>query len=155
MSKYVSRVNELLRDGLYTQLKQDPSPNELKTIRSAIKTSKLFYNCFNLIPSVSHCARFYALPKVHKIGVPLRPIVSNIRTASYGQAKFLTSRFAPLLDSNTHSVKHSVDFVNILRRFKPNNLLMVSFDDKSLFTNVPVIGALRCLETRLREFHHT
>ena len=32
---------------------------------------------------------------------------------------------------------------------------MVSFDVKSLFTNVPISGALCCLEKRLKEFHNS
>jgi hypothetical protein len=40
-----------------------------------------------------------------------------------------------------------------LRAIKPQGYFMISFDVKSLFTNVPVEGALKCLEIRLREFH--
>ena len=32
---------------------------------------------------------------------------------------------------------------------------MVSFDAKSLFTNVPIIAALTCFEKRLKEIHYT
>nr|VZH94524.1 unnamed protein product [Spirometra erinaceieuropaei] len=38
-------------------------------------------------------ARFYGLPKVHKPGVPLRPIVSLRGTPTFGLSKWLYQRF--------------------------------------------------------------
>ena len=43
---------------------------------------------FHLSPFFSNCARFYALPKVHKPDIPFRPIIYNIGMASHCLAKF-------------------------------------------------------------------
>ena len=40
------------------------------------------------IPSVSNCARFYVLPKIHKPTLAFRPTVSDVGTASYKLAHF-------------------------------------------------------------------
>ena len=48
--------------------------------------------------------RFYALLKVYKPDIYFRPVVSNISTASYRLAQFLTSIFSPLLSANIHTV---------------------------------------------------
>ncbi|XP_054710410.1 uncharacterized protein LOC129220094, partial [Uloborus diversus] len=109
----------------------------------------------SVIPSTANCARFYALPKVHKAGIPFRPIVSNIGTASYKLAKYLVSVFSPLRSQNLFTVKHSTEFVEKIPNFAPNNSFMASFDVNSLFTNVPVEGSLLCLKSRLSEFHFT
>ena len=49
------------------------------------------------IPS-SRPGILYGLPKIHKKGVPLRPILSSIGTCGYGLAKFLV----PHLEHLTH-----------------------------------------------------
>ena len=38
----------------------------------------------------------YGLPKIHKNGIPLRPILSAIKSHSYSLAKFLVSLLCPL-----------------------------------------------------------
>ncbi|KAG8239602.1 hypothetical protein J437_LFUL018654 [Ladona fulva] len=40
--------------------------------------------------------RLYGLPKIHKEGAPLRPIVSAINSPTYNLAKVLSSLMAPL-----------------------------------------------------------
>ncbi|XP_054722649.1 LOW QUALITY PROTEIN: uncharacterized protein LOC129232538 [Uloborus diversus] len=154
-SSYLDKCNELIAVGPYVTLHKDPSIREINLIKNVVKSSPIISESSkrSLTPSVAHCARFYALPKVHKPDIPLRPIVSNIGTASYKLAKYLVSIFSSLLISNSFTVRNSVHFVQKLRYFKPHGLTMASFDVKSLFTNVPVIGALDCLKLRLQEHH--
>ena len=80
----------------------------------------------------------YGLPKIHKNGTPLRPILSAIRTAGY---KLLAKCFVPLLapfTTNQYSVRDSFSFVEeILSLKNSNSYIMASFDIKSLFTNIP------------------
>lgn len=48
-----------------------------KPIKYSRITSDYFKNY--VIPSVAHCARFYAVPKVHKrLEIPFRPLVSGM-----------------------------------------------------------------------------
>ena len=92
---------------------------------------------------------------IHKINNPLRRIVFNIGSATYPLSKFFASIFSPLFSTNFHTIKNSYDFVNKLKTVNPVNCSMLSFDVKSLFTNVPIEGALICLEKRLCEFHYS
>ena len=69
---------------------------------------------------------------------PLQPIVSNINTSTYNLEKFLSKLLSPLHQSG-HNIRSSKDFVqNIKREIIPTGYDMVSFDVKSLFTNVPL-----------------
>ena len=80
----------------------------------------------------------YGLPKIHKLGNPLRPIVSSIGTFSYNIAKFLVPILSPLT-SNEFTIENSYKFVNDLCSLElPNEVVMASFDVESLFTNVPL-----------------
>ena len=80
----------------------------------------------------------YGLAKIHKTGVPLRPILAAYNTASYVLSKFLI----PLIEKlsiNEYTIKNSYDFIDQLKHvFITPGTCMVSFDVNSLYTNVPV-----------------
>nr|VZI09429.1 unnamed protein product [Spirometra erinaceieuropaei] len=60
-------------------------------------------------------ARFYGLPKVHKEGVPLRPIVSLKGTPTYGLAKWLFQRLKFLTSDSNTTVNSSTQFLEKLK----------------------------------------
>ena len=94
-----------------------------------------------------HCSkgvipRFYGLPKVHKVSVPLGPIVSFINSPKYNLSKFLSCILSSLL-VNHYSVRNSKEFVDYIKNFAiSENEILVSFDLVSLFTSVSVDKAL-------------
>ena len=51
----------------------------------------------NYTPPGAVSSKFYGLPKVHKAGNPLRPIVSSTGTATYQSAKELARILKPLV----------------------------------------------------------
>jgi hypothetical protein len=87
--------------------------------------------------SSSQPGTLYGLPKVHKAGNPLRPILSAIGTSGYKLAKFLIPFLTPLT-TNEYTIKDSFSFVEEICNFRNDNFVMASFDVKSLFTNIPV-----------------
>nr|VZI26091.1 unnamed protein product [Spirometra erinaceieuropaei] len=60
-------------------------------------------------------ARFYGLPKVHKEGAPLRPIVSLKGTPTYGLAKWLFQRLKFLTSDSKTTVSSSTQFLEKLK----------------------------------------
>ncbi|BHF79685.1 hypothetical protein SprV_0702280700 [Sparganum proliferum] len=60
-------------------------------------------------------ARFYGLPKVHKEGAPLRPIVSLKGTPTYGLAKWLFRRLKFLTADSDTIVCSSTQFLEKLK----------------------------------------
>ena len=80
----------------------------------------------------------HGLPKVHKDGLPLRPILSSIGTCGYGLAKYLVPHLEPLTH-NEFTVKDSFSFSDEITKFdSADQLIMASFDIKSVFTNIPL-----------------
>ena len=70
--------------------------------------------------------------------MPIRPIISNIGTATCNLAKYLSKLTSPL-SSSEYTVSSTRDFVQNLRTIKiPIGYHMVSFDVKSLLTSVPL-----------------
>nr|VZI36620.1 unnamed protein product [Spirometra erinaceieuropaei] len=96
-------------------------------------------------------ARFYGLPKVHKEGVPLRPIVSLKGISTNELAKWLFQRLKCLTaDSNT-TVCSSTQFLEKLKGVSTlSNEVMVSFDVTSLFTSIPQDLAIETVGLLLR-----
>ena len=80
-----------------------------------------------------------SVPKVHKDNVPLRPMVSFIKSPTYELSKHVTSLLSHLVEKIDSFVKNSQGFCSFIkdRRIKQDEVL-VSFDVESLFTNVQV-----------------
>jgi hypothetical protein len=144
---YKLKIASLLGDSAYKKLDKDPTDSiERKTIKLLKKSSLPEDLRKQLQPSGSRAPRLYGLPKIHKEGVPLRPIVSNIGAPTYQLAKQLTGFLNQLTGNSSHHVKNSFHFTQILDKLQvqPGDL-MVSFDVVSLFTKVPVDDSLSLL----------
>lgn len=81
------------------------------------------------------------LLKVHKVNVPLRPILSMVGSVQHELAKWLVEILDPVLkfysDYCTQDSFQFVSYIHKLQRTTDNDFLM-SFDICSLFTNVPL-----------------
>ena len=91
-----------------------------------------------IYPQGSQPGKLYGMVKNHKKNCPMRPVLSAINTPEYNLAKWLEKQLRPFLN-DPYSVPSSEAFCNELRQVKPSpSDLYVSFDIKSLYTNVPV-----------------
>ena len=145
------KFETLLKSKQFVQINEDPTERferRVQTTLRELKKKKRFtqveYN--NIYPSSSRPGRFYATGKRHKVPenckdvnqLPLRPIVSNIGTATYGISKYLAKLLHPLSVSD-YTINSTNDFVNKMKDEEvPTGYKLVSFDVTSLFTNVPL-----------------
>ena len=87
--------------------------------------------------------KLYQTAKLHNVSnsstdehLPLRPIISNSRTATYDLAKYLAQLLKPLSESQ-FTINNSKTFTKGLHKMKiPLEYKMVSLDVVSRFTNV-------------------
>ena len=118
---------------------------------------KLPSNIYSKIyPTGSAPGKFYGTAKIHKLSpddtinkLPLRPTISNIGTATYHLSKYLAQLLSPLSESEytIKSTKHFVEKIKI--EHIPNDYLLVSFDVKLLFTNVPLDETITIILNRI------
>ena len=144
-SSYREKAYTLLNDAhVYEKLVDDRDLRKhnvkVETYLKQLKKDKLIdlnlYNSLvNLEPQTPY---FFGLPKLHKPGVPLRPIIGATGSCTQKIARFLQKIFQSL-KSNKSSVKNSFDFKNKIQNLKiREEEILVSFDVESLYTNVPV-----------------
>ncbi|VDM00706.1 unnamed protein product [Schistocephalus solidus] len=87
------------------------------------------------------------MPKIHKLNVPLRPIVALKDTPTYGPSKWLAKHLKKLVDGSELTAVSSTHFLEKLRgiTIAPDEI-MVSFDVVSLFTSITKELAMRFID---------
>ena len=121
-----------------------------KILLMLYKAGKLDKDTYNNLRAIgSSPGKLYGLPKTHKTGVPLRPILSAVTCHNYTLAKFLVSLLSPLASSD-YTVSDVFSFTNEIRqRADIDRKLMISLDIESLFTNVPVAETIDIILSKL------
>lgn len=142
---------------LETKCKENKK-NPVQTISR--KTSELLNNYkdelgqtkWKLLVSNPVCPRLYGLPKLHKDGIPMRPVVSNICAPTEKLAKWLVEEFKKLKAPFSFSVENSIDFTSKMKNVRiEDDEVMCSFDVKSLFPNTPLKESVEELKIWLDE----
>ncbi|CAF4731422.1 unnamed protein product, partial [Rotaria sp. Silwood1] len=163
---YIEKLENILSDNRkFKLLNEEPTisrENALTTVLRQMKYEEYLaqqeYKYIKPVDSVP--ARLYGLPKVYKDNVPLRSIVSCIKSYNYKLGKFLANIIKPIRDS-PYSLKNTNDFLKFIQQNShlSNNNRMISFDIQSLFTNIPVretieiiCNKLYCTVPKLRPF---
>ena len=144
---YVTKMNAVLNDE--TKFRKMPNEKDrTPTIEKSLSKvlSRIKQNVFidsttfeRVRPTGTSIPRLYGLPKVHKQGVPLRPILDMTNSPYHGLAKWLVALLSPIRrEIATHSLKDTFHFVNSISNVGMHNTKILSLDISSLFTNVPL-----------------
>ena len=150
---YIEKMKELLRDRV--TYKKEPrgfvakaSIKFNKDARKLLRKSEKGKNLLHLLEEAPEAPRMRELPKLHKDGIPLRPITSGIGSAPHRLAKLLAKPLSKNLGaiSDAH-LRNSDDLIERLKNADLTDKYLASFDVKSLFTNVPVDDALRIIKS--------
>ena len=154
---YNKKAEELLQQPAYRPIPNDPT-NKYKTKLIALVKSIKTEGGINestykrLYPTGAGLCKFYGLPKIHKEGTPLRPIVSSIGAVTYSTSKELSRILKPLVGKSPHHIHNNQDFMEHLKAIQlgPDEV-MVSYDVRAHFTSVLIQPALEVIEELLKE----
>ena len=120
----------------FRNLKNDPAKrterklqNTLKSLKNNKYLRKEDYK--RIYPKSSRPGLFYGTAKLHKLkendnveNLPLRPIVSNVRTATYETARYIATFLSP----TTLSKYNSFELIKSIKNIKiPTGYKMISF----------------------------
>ena len=94
-------------------------------------------------PTGTTIPRLYGLPKVHKSGCPIRPILDMNNSPYHAIAQWLADKLEPV---RKHICKYSLhdtfEFIESIQGLQVKDKTMFSFDVVSLFTNVPLLETI-------------
>lgn len=155
---YDNKMTELLNDdSTYKEIRSDPTNIHQKKNNELIKkwetnnyispaTAKNLTIHNALIPKI------YGLPKLHKNGIPMRPIVSCVQSPFSNLAKFLKNILSNVVNKNESYIKDSWQFKDKIKNIDiPKNYSIISLDVVSLYTNIPTNRALHLIEKKWDE----
>lgn len=153
---YNTKVNDFIQGNGVIELKKDPTNNYQKTIRKLINNSKVLFSeeeIKRLRVMNPNAPMLRGLPKVHKEGTPIRPLVDYTSAPTYKLAQKLESILSQqIVLHNNYSLINTYDFINKAKNVQVNpHDLLVSFDIVNLFTNVPVDQTLDIVKDHLNK----
>ena len=156
---YTGKCFSILSSSQFTQPSHDPTGKFERKLQRVIRKIKpklpsIIYS--KIYPSGSCPGKFYRTAKIHKMSPndsvqhsPIRPIVSKNGTAAYHLSKYLTSLLPPLNETE-YTVKNSKLFVQKVKLDKiQSNYKIVSFDEKSPFSNVSLDQTISIILNRI------
>ncbi|XP_050502963.1 uncharacterized protein LOC126882192 [Diabrotica virgifera virgifera] len=153
-TQYLELCSSLIdNDGSYKPISSDPTPTlqrKCNALISSLAVSKQIDNNTKkkLTTYNGTIAKFYALPKIHKPILSVRPIVASIGTPTEYISAFVTDILTKAYDyENRYYVKDSFQMVEKFNGYKlPDNYVLVSLDVVSLFSNVYLRISLMVIE---------
>ena len=154
--EYMEKVEGLLAQLAYRTITADPTSKLKARLIQTLNRIKRDTNMEEGMYKVMYhtgCIppKFCGLPKIHKIGTPLRPIVSRRGSVTYGVAKVIAKVLKPLVGKSPHHIQSTSDFVSEVKdvTLLPGECLS-SYDVTSLFTSVPIDPALNVINNLLK-----
>ena len=112
---YFDKMDALVNDKqTYEELKRDPTPELQHKLNSKILTLKKtnaidtqrYYRLRCSVPQLS---------KLHKPGIPMRPIVSFCGSPTYQLSKYLTTILQPLTDKSRCKLQSTENFIDAIK----------------------------------------
>ena len=159
--EYIDWLSAIFSDATkFRKLEHDPTFTQLNSperyLRTINKRNEIDDSTYEHIrPQSTRPARAHGLPKTHKsfdVLPPFRPIIDTTGTAYQPLAKYLSALLSPLAQ-NEFSLKDSFDAVTRIHNIPPQLVVQgyryVSFDVKSLFTNIPLKKVIKIILKRV------
>ena len=111
--QYHDKALSLLNDkSTYAVLNSDPTSKTQRKLNKMLldlkKAGKISDSTYKMLYSSDGlCPRFYGLPKIHKLGIPLRPKVSFVNSPTYAISGYLARILSPVVGNTDYTVMSS------------------------------------------------
>ncbi|XP_036317549.1 uncharacterized protein LOC118732526, partial [Rhagoletis pomonella] len=152
---YNKKMEDILNDlTMYRILRQDPTSRLQSKNNSLVDKiykleliSKIERN--KLTTNTDLSPRFYGLPKLHKEGIPLRPICSAIGSPAHNLCKYVADILKNITTVSAYNIKNTLEFKSkINNTYIFDDEKLISFDVVSLFPSIPTQLALDIIKDK-------
>ena len=155
--EYLEKCMDHINNGPYQLLKKDPTTTiKTKTLKKlkVLKDNEFTDNKLYYLKPDSPAPRFYDQAKMHKPGVPIRPIISYSGSPLNNLNKYIDSTLKAYVKDENNNAKNSTTFSNYIRNVPiEDDEVMVPFDITSLYTNIPIIDTLNIIKDYVDNDH--
>ena len=158
VGNYITEAKrQLEKEESYKKLQNDPTTVHAERIN---KTVERFKNEGLITEKVSNgltshepkTPKFSLLPKIHKEGIPGRPVIDSVNCHSTRISKYVDYHLQPEVTKLKSYTKDSTDTINKLTIIQDQvceNDILVSMDVRSLYTNIPNEEGIRAVRNAL------
>ena len=121
----------------------------VKEVSIAIKESSVNLTIKKKLTITGMIPRIYGIPKIHKEGTALQPIVDTNNSPIYKLPRFLASKLKPLVNNTNSFIEDSTSFTEMIKnhKFEANDIIL-SIDVVFVVTYI-VVGLPLFLSTFL------
>ncbi|XP_044766282.1 uncharacterized protein LOC123322402 [Coccinella septempunctata] len=152
-TEYINKVHDFLsNNGFNKTTRSNVNKYNAKFKNKLSSLGPLLCNNWrSLMPMSFTTPGLYGLPKIHKEGIPIRPVVSFCGSLAYKLSKHLNKLLTSAINFKSEfSVDNSLDLISRIKDLRiPNNTILASFDVSNLFTTVPVPQTLQIFKNKL------
>ncbi|UYV62343.1 hypothetical protein LAZ67_2000186 [Cordylochernes scorpioides] len=157
---YASKMTEILSDrNTFVPITQPDASTSTRSFRLGLlrlkKSGHITPDQYSTFTSdLNNTPYIYGLPKTHKPGIPLRPIIAYHLSPAYKLSKYLTGILTPWVKASPQSsaIRDIPSFVQSINSLCPvPNTVMVSYDVVAMYLSLPHQLIIRHLTSFLQD----
>ena len=141
--QYIEKIKSTFNDETkFKSLNKNPLTNDIEEFHKLLKKIEphVHPKTFHKMKPNHALKKGYGVLKTHKTGWPMRPLVSSINSIPSGAEEFLLKLIEPIIEKCEYSInsskKFKTEFQKFQNKFNSKTMEVLSFDAKSLYTNV-------------------
>ena len=152
---YLTKLEEVFDPIKFKKVPTNPIKEDLKNYMALkVKFSKYLSKSDQLkIKPIHGLKRGYGIPKLHKDGHPVRPIISSLNSITSGAESYLHTLISPILAECKFSVNSTRTFkerfCQVRHNFNLDEHEICSFDACSLFTSINVARTVNYITNKI------
>jgi hypothetical protein len=156
--EYSSKVHSFITATNFNTLNKDPTNKFQTSIQKIVKESNLVIDKRQrkfLIQKKPSAPILKAQLKLHKMDIPIRPVINNRTAPAYKLSKYITKILQHINLNNQYNLNNPINLANDLINIPAQNNYRITFDIKDLYVNIRIDETINIMKTKLQQNNNT